>query len=364
MKFSFPHMGTSHVAFKYLLENLGYEVINPPTPSKKTITLGARYSPEFACMPFKVLLGTYMEVLDKGAEAIVTSGGIGPCRAGFYGVLHEKILKDMGYDFKMIILDPPLYDIKEFFNTVSLLRPKKIGWRGFINVVKDSWAKLCALDEMEKEANLVRAYEVNKGDTTKKVNEIIEVIDAASTRKEIMGLQEKSISMLHEVPQNKLRKPLKIGLIGEIYVVIEPFMNYDIERLLGEMGVIVHRSIYVTEYTRHTIWDRKAEDYIKEAAKPYLELMIGGHGVNSVGETILYAQDGYDGVIQLAPFTCIPEIVSKSILVKVSEDYGIPVLTLHIDEQTGEAGIRTRIEAFLDLLHQKRSLSGKEGMAK
>ena len=81
---------------------------------------------------------------------------------------------------------------------------------------------------------------------------------------------------------------------------------------------------------------------IKEAAAEYMPEMIGGHGQDSIGHTILYAQEGFDGVIQLAPFTCIPEIVARSIMPAVSRDYDIPVLTFFLDEQTGVAGMRTR----------------------
>lgn len=89
------------------------------------------------------------------------------------------------------------------------------------------------------------------------------------------------------------------------------------------------------------------------------EAPIGGHGVNSIGETVLYAQHGFDGVVQLAPFACIPEIVAKGILPSVSRDYGIPVLTLFIDEQTGKAGVQTRLEAFVDLLERRREQKAK-----
>ncbi len=107
-KVSFPHMGPSHVAFSMLLEDLGHEVVPPPTPSKRTLSYGTQYAPEFACLPFKVLTGTYVEVIEKGANTIVSSGGVGPCRAGYYGVLQEKILRDIGYDPEFIIFEPPL----------------------------------------------------------------------------------------------------------------------------------------------------------------------------------------------------------------------------------------------------------------
>jgi predicted nucleotide-binding protein (sugar kinase/HSP70/actin superfamily) len=60
-------------------------------------------------------------------------------------------------------------------------------------------------------------------------------------------------------------------------------------------------------------------------------------------------------VVQLAPFSCIPEIGAKSLVPQLSKEYGIPVLTLFIDEQTGAAGVQTRLEAFVDLMEQRRS---------
>ena len=71
---------------------------------------------------------------------------------------------------------------------------------------------------------------------------------------------------------------------------------------------------------------------------------------------------GFDGVVQLAPFACRPVIVAKSIIPAVSKDYGIPVLTLFIDEQTGKAGVQTRLEAFVDLLEKRREVKAKRGI--
>lgn len=82
--------------------------------------------------------------------------------------------------------------------------------------------------------------------------------------------------------------------------------------------------------------------------------MIGGHAQETVGNTVLYAKGGYDGVVQIYPLTCMPEIVAESILPAIERDYNIPILTLIIDEMTGEAGYLTRIEAFVDLLKRRR----------
>jgi predicted nucleotide-binding protein (sugar kinase/HSP70/actin superfamily) len=91
-----------------------------------------------------------------------------------------------------------------------------------------------------------------------------------------------------------------------------------------------------------------------KAAKPWLGAMIGGHARETVGNTVLYAQKGYDGVIQVFPFSCMPEIVAESLLRSVAREYDLPVMTLIIDEMTGEAGYMTRLEAFVDMLWKRR----------
>jgi len=362
MKVSFPHMGTSHIAFKYLMNNLGLEAVDPPKPSDETLTLGSQHAPEFACIPFKVLLGSYLQALEKGARLLITSGGVGPCRAGLYGMLHEKILKDLGYDVEMVVFDPPLTGMRAFMGKINTIRKYGgVSWPKLVQEIARAWQKLLVLDEIEIAASQTRPYELVKGATTKVFDRALELVDEAQTPEDIKDAQQTAKKLFQEIEQDQSRNPLKVGLIGEIYVVLEPFMNMDVEKKLGELGVLTNRSIYLTAWTRDNVWTGTGEHDVKKAAQPYLNQPIGGHGVNSVGETVLYAKNNFDGVIQLAPFSCIPEIVAKSILPRVSKDKGIPVMSLTIDEQTGQAGVQTRLEAFVDLLWQRRQF--KEGQS-
>ena len=96
---SFPHLGNYYIAFEYFLSNATkWKVIVPPDTTKKTIELGAKYSPDFVCVPFKYNLGNYIEALEKGANVLIQGGGC--CRYGYFGELEEKILRDLGYDFE------------------------------------------------------------------------------------------------------------------------------------------------------------------------------------------------------------------------------------------------------------------------
>ncbi len=351
-KVSFPRMGPSYIAFKMMLEEFGHEPIIPPIPSKKTLSYGTTYSPEFACLPFKVLTGTYMEAMEKGANTLVSSGGVGPCRAGYYGIMHEKILNDIGYNPDMIIFDPPLIAPWDFFKKTRKLKGNS-SWRRTADILKRTWKKLLALDDLEIKANKVRPRQKKPGLTSRALDKGFSFIDEASTHEEIEEARVEGLKLLENAKKySSLDRTFKVGLIGEIYVVLEPSVNADIEEMLGELGVEVNRSIYLTSWTRdNTVAD--GERNIKEAARPYLDQLIGGHGQNSIGETVIYGENGYDGVVHLAPFTCIPEIVSKSIMPTISKKLNIPVLTLFLDEQTGKAGIKTRLEAFVDMIKKR-----------
>jgi predicted nucleotide-binding protein (sugar kinase/HSP70/actin superfamily) len=357
-KISFPSMGNSSVVFRDVMEGLGNEVVFPPKPTEKTLSLGARYSPEFACVPYKIVLGTYIEALEAGANTLVTSGGCGPCRAGLYGNLHDVILKDLGYDFEMIIFELPRFGWRDFFNNIRKVNSKRTPLPRLIKVIRAGWNKLVALDEIEKLSHIIRPRETNKGETTHVYRQCLAQLDKAQTLQDIRQARAEGERKLRSIPQDPTKKPLRVGLVGEIYVLIEPFANLDIEQTLGELGVEVHRSIYLSGWTLdNTVTDTLGQVGgldIKKAAAPYLPEMIGGHGQDSIGNTIIYANRGFDGVVQLSPFTCIPEIVAKSILPQVSKDYSIPVLSVACDELTGKAGLQTRLEAFVDLMERKR----------
>jgi predicted nucleotide-binding protein (sugar kinase/HSP70/actin superfamily) len=72
---SFPHLGDYWIGFKVFGEMLGYDVIVPPMMTRRTLGLGARYSPDFVCVPFKYTLGCYIEALEAGADVLVQTGG-------------------------------------------------------------------------------------------------------------------------------------------------------------------------------------------------------------------------------------------------------------------------------------------------
>jgi benzoyl-CoA reductase/2-hydroxyglutaryl-CoA dehydratase subunit BcrC/BadD/HgdB len=51
----------------------------------------------------------------------------------------------------------------------------------------------------------------------------------------------------------------------------------------------------------------------------------------------------------------MPEVNAMSALHRISKDYKIPIMYFSFDSQTSETGIKTRIEAFHDMLIMKKN---------
>lgn len=357
MKVTFPHMGYLWITVKSMLEYLGVEVVVPPPSTQRTLTLGAKHAPEFACMPLKLNLGNFMEAAELGADTIVMAGGCGPCRFGYYAQVEHTILRDLGYRYNLVVLEPPEKRAAELLKRIRYVTGSNSWWQ-IIKGIKFGFEKARAVDRLEKKAQKLRPRESQAGSTNTALAKALTIIDQAKTPAELPTAQEKATRELEKVPTSK--EPLvRIGIVGEIYTLLDPFANLNLEHHLGRMGAEVERSIYLSEWINDHLFMglvkgmRSSKDS-RIAAVPYLNHFVGGHGQESVGSTVLYSRRGFDGVIQLFPFTCMPEIVAQSILPGVSFDLGIPVLTLIVDEQTGEAGVITRLEAFVDLLVRRK----------
>jgi benzoyl-CoA reductase/2-hydroxyglutaryl-CoA dehydratase subunit BcrC/BadD/HgdB len=62
-----------------------------------------------------------------------------------------------------------------------------------------------------------------------------------------------------------------------------------------------------------------------------------------------------DGVIHVSTFACAPDAMLGKMLELEAKLRGVPLVTLTLDEQTGQAGLDTRVEAFVDMLARRKT---------
>lgn len=357
MKISVPNLGNTSIAAKALFEGLKVDYILPQGSSKNTLELGSKYSPEEICLPFKIMVGNYIEAMEKGADTFIITGSCGPCRYGEYCELQINILKKLNPEVNLIVIDAP----KDIGKDELMRRISKISEHSPLSKVEKFKAVIRALkvigavDDIEKVLRLKAGYEINRGECKRLLNEFKRKMLFSDGVEEMLKILREYKKVVESVKVDKNRKPLKVAIIGEIYTIIEPFSNLYIEDKLMDYGVSTVRTLYPSWWVKNMVMSplKIHSIDIRIASKEYLPHYIGGHGRECIGEAVLAHKHGCDGAIQIFPFGCMPEIVSKSILPTISKDKDFPIMTLVVDELTGEAGYVTRIEAFVDLLERR-----------
>ncbi len=359
MKITFPHMGNAHIAIHAMLKKLKLEVIPPPPISKRTFELGVKYCPEFACLPLKINLGNFIEAMEMGADTILMAGGWGPCRFGYYAQVERDILNDLGFEHKMIILEAPDSKVSELFIQLKALGENVSMWEAF-KALRYAWYKIKIVENLEKRFAYIHPRAVDKNRAEDIYDQGLVEIQRADNKSEVDQVGLKYLEYLNKMALTG-EEPIKIGLVGEIYTVLEPMANCNIARCLGRLNVEVDNSIYISDWLNDHLLGgmvkKSHHHHLVRCASPYLNYFVGGHGLETVGSTVDYARKKFDGVIQVGPLTCMPEIVAQSVLSMVSKEENIPCMTLYFDEQAGTAGIQTRLEAFSDMLKRKNILT-------
>ncbi len=355
MKISFPYMGPV-LAYKKLFEKLGHEVIVPLRPTRKTIELGTKYSPEFICFPFKIILGSYLEALELGAEAFITTGFIGACRAVYYGNLCERILQELGFNIRVFVFDSPAEDFTGFIRQCRELGKGK-SFLEALSSLSLAVRLIYATDFYQKKINHLRPYEINPGVCNRIWLEIQGLLDSCNKLRKMPSVLREADKLISGIPIEKERAILKVGLVGEICFVMESHANNDIEEKLARLGVEVVRNQYISHWLNHSLF---SSHHLTRQADRYLKYCVGGHEKINIGYILKYKKMGFDGIIHLMPFACMPELVTQTIIPPLSAELDLPILSLSLDEQTGWVNNTIRIETFVELLWARREMA-KEG---
>jgi len=294
MKLGVPRFGIYSNALKSFLQGLGIEVIMPPKITREMITLGVANSSDMMCFPYKVTLGQQIYALENGATDLLMFNSCGICRMKHYHEIQELTLKDSGYHFNMRVFNRrEITKMLKQMGKVSFLQARRL-WKGVLSTV--------------------------------------ETIER---------------NTYHFSPD----RPLKIGMVGEVYTMWEPDINFDIVKKLQRKGANVHMSVTVTDYLRQKTHLGREEE---REARQLLSQELGGHGFESIANTIYYGKHGYDGVLHLMPLSCMPESTVEPLVDHVAEKYNIPLYRFPVDEASFETGVNTRLETFISMLNRRK----------
>ncbi len=278
------------------LNILGYKTILSLPSSRKTFDCGFKQATNDQCLPIKTFYGHIIELLEKKTDIIFVPQVIS-LKKSTYGCP----LVNAAHLFAKNLSDNSKTKVPIWTITIDYNYPR-------LTLVRVIWF---ALKHAE---NLVAAF---KGYHYYKNNFITPTVDKFSFK----------------VPNQKT-----IGVIARSYVLCDPFLNNNLFNRLKKLGFNVETSL---NYAKPVDRNKKYFGY-----RPVH--WFNGENLVACAEEFL-ERDDISGVIFINYFGCgIDAFLEELFKNKLSQTK--PYLCLSLDEHSGEAGINTRIEAFLDML--------------
>ncbi len=301
--------------------DLGIKIVLSDVTTKQTMSEGAGLVVTETCLPIKVYVGHVLNLIKKGVKNI------------FVPSLQS--------------VDTKIYNCSKIRGLPDLIR----------NVVKDADFNIIepTLDKSEKKQGLyeflyecVEPFGITDIKLIKKASKagwrcynnfhIMSKSGMPYSKAMSYALQGKVV-----IADCAKEYPITIALVGHGYNIFDERVCMKISDKLEKMDVRVCTSLQLSS---------------EQTAEGILSLGNVKYWANEdemTGTAGHYLKDSkIDGIITVTAFGCGPDSLMIERITRKAKQFGKPLLNLTIDEQTGEAGFVTRLEAFVDMLFRKK----------
>ena len=386
-----PYMGDCSYGMAAAMRAHGRSAEVMKSADEEGLLVGRKFTTGKECLPCAITTGDMLTVaqrkdFDPTKSAFFMPSTSGPCRFGMYSCLQKLVLGYAGLDKATVVSpnqDTSFYE--EFAGSTDKERSR---------FMLDAWIAMVGIDLMGKLLLKIRPYAKDKEAVRQVYDEGLRMwLDAAENRvpfgqrKKIMADFARRFSRIEF--DFAIRKP-RIGIVGEIYVRSHPFANNNIIKRLEKLGAACSLAplaewIYYTNFTRLAAAKRNKEfknyfvnlmtDFLEHRiektlalpfekrfgklaegkitdclkyAQSYMDTAFEGEAILSIAKTVEFFHEGFSGVVNAMPFSCMPSTIVSSITPLLSSHcQNMPILNVSFDGSE-DAAFETRLEAFFE----------------
>lgn len=301
---------------------LDYEVVTSLPTTKLSLDLGVREAVNDACLPIKLYHGHVAELKDKCDILFIPR------------MVSVRRLDSETFCPKFLGL--PDMIINSIEGLPRIIDEKVDLGKGILPF----W-RLCskiAADLDRRGLKVIHAY--RKGNRVQKT--FNEYLAAGIPAEEAIEAAISGMSYQNPVYPEP---DINLAIIGYPYVIYDSFVNVGLFNKLAEMGI--------KPWTVEMIPPDRLDAQGKELPKNLFWFFSN----RAIRGTLYYLNEKkVDGIIHVTAFGCGPDAMVDKLMELEAKNYArTPFLTLSLDEHTGEAGVLTRIEAFVDMLRLRRA---------
>jgi predicted nucleotide-binding protein (sugar kinase/HSP70/actin superfamily) len=312
--------------WKIFLEELGAEIVISDYSNKRILDNGVKNCVDEACLPVKLFHGHVLDIKDRVDYLFIprfTSVSKGEYICPKFGGLPDMVrntLKNL----------PPIIDTE-----VDLRKSKSNSFKAAMEV---------GLNITRSKTRIKKAYKKALTEYRKYKEEVSSGVlpgDILRGKNVTYAKREDNRGTEATIPAGSM---LNIALIGHAYNVYDSFINMElIEKLRNNRVNII------------TV-DTMGKNLINKKSRLLNKKMFWNFGRKALGCAFhILDRDDIDGVIYLMSFGCgIDSFVCDLAERKIRRNSNIPFIILTIDEHSGEAGMNTRIEAFIDMIRWRK----------
>ena len=304
---------------------LGIKIVLSDPTTKQTMSEGASLVVTETCLPIKIYLGHILNLISKGVKNI------------FVPSLQS--------------IAPKIYNCSKIRGLPDLVRNVIKADVNIIEPTLDKSAKNQGLYEFLKEA--VKPFGITDFDSIKDAskkgwkvyNNFLVMARSGMSYKKAMNYALQGKIFIEE-NANKKEAPINVALISHGYNMYDERATMKIFDKLEKMDVKVFTALQLTD------------EQMTEGIATLGQRKYWANENEMTGAAGHYLKDNkIDGIISINAFGCGPDSLMVDRITRKAKEFGKPLLVLTIDEQTGEAGFITRLEAFVDMLFRKKRAS-------
>ena len=304
-------------------EDLGIKVVISDKTTKQTMSEGSALVVSETCLPIKVYVGHILNLLEKGVDKIFVPS-IQSIDHKIYNCSKIRGLPDL---IKNVV--------KKDFTIVDATLDKSEKNQGLYEFLKEAVKPFGITDEKRIKAASKEGWKV--------MNNFKIMLNSGIPFEKALNYAKKGQVV---IVNNQKSYPISVAVLARSYNLFGDRISMKIFDKLEKLDVKAYTAEQLSiEQLREGICALDSKMYWANEYE-----MTGGAGH--------FLQDNnIDGIITINAFGCGPDSIMVERISRAARKFNKPVLKLSVDEQTGEAGFVTRIEAITDMLFRKKRAS-------
>jgi len=343
--------GTNYIAVRGLLRALGHDLTTPPRINAAITERGIELAHPFLCFSGKIVLGQLAAQLERGDRRLAFMSSLGPeaCRCADTSEYLNSLFPNCdGFSAHRIgggNFGGALANLRSHFGPRVRRRDCFKAYAAFLG-------KVDLLHKIEKRCTALRCLSSAPERVRKLEGEALDRIDRAPGPFALWRVSRWFDREEVKLPRRANPPSLRIGVVGGEHILSE------LDSVMSVIKGIAEKGIYLDWRSGFRMLARATEERLaplKEKCSAYLHAAPSTSEIFSCAHALDFIDEGYDGLLHVYAFGCMPQTSLKPILQRVAKDAGIPLLSLSIGDRFAEEGLESRLEAFIDLLMTRNS---------